>query len=210
MQLIERDDSISFETRIPLANFSSLVNWHLDNVPENNALKTLDLESQGKSLIATDFSNDELKHFICQVCHWGGYAGISGRVLKNNESETIRSQFLAAYADLKKGSQHVGDALSKLNHLSGLSTPSFASKHLRFLSPENCPVLDAKVAKLGYNFTPRGYQTYADDCQRISGILEERGITNPIPQRNGEWFVGDVDMAIFAYLNGTLDNVPTE
>ena len=42
-------------------------------------------EIQGRQLIAVDFAEQYLIDFIREVCRWGNYAGIGGRILKQNE-----------------------------------------------------------------------------------------------------------------------------
>jgi hypothetical protein len=53
-------------------------------------------------------------------------------------------------------------ALAAVNQLCCLGRPSFASKHLRFLRPEHCPVLDSVLATtLGYRSSPECPCVYA-------------------------------------------------
>ena len=93
-------------------------------------------------------------------------------------------------------------ALQAINQIKQLSTPSFASKQLRFLYPHVCPVLDQVVAGLGYSFTPLGYRAFAADCAAIAIALAKLHIENPIVRPSKQWFAGDIDMALFAHLNG--------
>jgi len=94
----------------------------------------------------------------------------------------------------------LGRALEELNGLDGLGTPSFASKHLRFLRPLTCPVLDAILRDcLPYRFNPTGYAEFARDCTEVADALNARGVANPHPERPTRWFVADVEAALFAH-----------
>ena len=88
-------------------------------------------------------------------------------------------------------------AVRQVRHL-GLS---FASKHLRLLRPDVCPVLDSTLSeKLGYPLDSRGYQRFTDDCQKLAALLNRLGVPNPLGREGGRWFVADVEMALFVYV----------
>ena len=181
---------------LPLQDFPHLVETHLSRISH-----TIQLETAGKQLAASDFPKVELEGFILRVCTWGGYAGIAGRVFNQNDPRHIRHQFIQAASFLNGTSTDIQGALESLNQIRQLGTPSFASKHLRFLRPDICPVLDSKNVTLGYSFNPKGYRQFAQDCARIAHALEVHAIENPIKRPHRTWFVGDIDMAIFAHLN---------
>lgn len=169
---------------------------------ENWGLNTKKREIQGKQLIAADFAKQHLIEFIRNVCKWGNYAGIGGRILKQNDFGFIRASFIEAWRSLNLREPDVLEALIRINRIKHLGTPSFASKHLRFLNPKVCPVLDKKIWR-GVNiypFSPQGYNQFSGDCRHVASILEEKYIINPTARDSGEWFAADVEMAILSYL----------
>ncbi|MFT4175787.1 MAG: hypothetical protein QM627_03950 [Luteolibacter sp.] len=180
-------------TSIPFEDFPKWHAYHLERVAG-----TQQLERDGAALIGSGFQFPQLEDFIRAVCRWGGYAGIAGRILNRNSQQAIISSFsstIPAFACHHPASS----ALVALNHLSDLGTPSFASKHLRFLRPDVCPVLDRLLSQsLGYRFTPVGYQQFSTDCSTIAQQL----ITSGIFQASGKrWGSADVEMSIFARLH---------
>ena len=65
--------------------------------------------------------------------------------------------------------------------------------------------MDSFVASgLGYATTPRGYARLASDCQAVAASLKSLGLLNPMRDSN-DWFVGDVDMALFAGLQESAE-----
>ncbi len=175
------------------SDFTRLVKYHL-----NEWLGTRELEHEASRLCAVGFSEEQLASFIQRVCKWGNYPGIAGRVLKNNDLLMIRGQFIGAANALNSDVPDVQGALRKIKQIYGLGT-SFASKHLRFLRPDVCPVLDSIISKnLGYD--EHGYKQFSDDCLRIAEALEQHGVVNPMGREGGKWFAADVEMALFTYL----------
>lgn len=197
MQLVVDEDSAVFERRFKLADFPDLVRAHLKNVPN-----TAEWEQLGQTVLDSEFEFEGLKKFIRNVCYWGGFAGVGGRVIKNNSCEVIIEKFRVARGYMTQEKPDKANALQAINELKGLGTPSFASKHLRFLWPQFCPVLDSNTTKLGYDFTPEGYAKFAEDCEAIAKALMDRKIENPIGERSDQWFVSEIDMALFAQLRG--------
>ena len=53
-----------------------------DHLEENPATPTI--EQYGALLVERRFPEGEIAEFVRMVCQWGGYAGVGGRVLKNN------------------------------------------------------------------------------------------------------------------------------
>ena len=91
-------------------------------------------------------------------------------------------------------------ALSSLLEIKGLGI-SYASKHLRFLRPDLCPILDNVVWEtFKYPWDPRGYRLLVSDVILAAKVLEENQIRNPISRPDGKWYAADVDMAVFACL----------
>src|SRR5438093_10239590 len=91
MKLAIQHDEVSFETKILLADFPHLVEEHMRHYRD-----TPQLEIFGQELLAHDFPADELEQFIRQVCSWGGYSGIAGRILNRNFIADIRQRFVKA------------------------------------------------------------------------------------------------------------------
>jgi hypothetical protein len=177
---------------LPLSRFPAYHARHLAVVANTKAL-----ELRGSALMVAGFPFPQLQQFIRDVCIWGGYAGIAGRILKQNTSASICSQFSSAGASFASPSP-ASTALSALNTLKGLGTPSFASKHLRFMRPDICPVLDSLLSRdLGYPLSVAGYQQFSSDCSFIAGSLNTAGIALPAGAR---WGAADVEMSIFACL----------
>ena len=170
-------------------SFSDFPRWHSHHLAKVSG--TRELEKQGAALVLSGFPCLQLPQFIRGICRWGGYAGIAGRILKRNATRKIREQFESARHALTT-SHPVRCALAALNRLKGLGTPSFASKHLRFLRPDICPVLDRLLCQdLGYSFTAEGYQQISHNCCSVAKLLP------PVPFA---WGAADVEMSFFAFL----------
>jgi len=195
IKIIDKDIIIEIVLRPPC--FTELVECHLRNVPN-----TRELEHEASHLCDTGFAEKQLAEFIRKVCEWGGYAGIAGRVLNemNNPPSTIPRQFIKAAEVLNSDVPDIQGAWYALNHIKHLG-PSFASKHLRFLRPDVCPVLDGIISQLGYAMNSNGYKQLSDDCLRIAKALQQYAISNPMNRESGRWFAADVEMALYAYWN---------
>jgi hypothetical protein len=186
------------KTSIPLTEFTGLVEKHLCTVPE-----TRDLEREGARVRAVDFSEPDLERFVRRVCKWGGYAGTAGRVINQNPSTKISEQFRSANSALEMNPPNVTGALHEINRIKHLGRPSFASKHLRFLRPEVCPILDSIISGiLNYELNARGYGQLSMDCLRVAEVLQAVGVPNPMHREQGSWYAADVEMALFAHLKG--------
>ncbi len=182
---------------VPLANFGGLIERHLYHYPN-----TPNLESEGFRLKSSNFAEQELEAFIRHVCAWGGYAGIGGRIINQNSIVKISECFRLAMTKLEVDIPDISGALQEINSIRGLGTPSFASKHLRFLRPDICPILDSIISKsLDYPFDKYGYQELSNDCAKIAALLQSNQIANPRHRDNNEWYISDVEMAIFSSLN---------
>ncbi len=181
---------------VPFANFSRLVERHLRRYPD-----TPNLETEGTRLKSADFAEQPLESFIRRVCTWGGYPGIGGRIINQNSTAKISKYFRSANAKLESDFPDIGGALHEVNSIRGLGTPSFASKHLRFLRPDICPILDSIVSvRLRYRFDRHGYQALSNDCAKIAASLQFNQVANPRHRDGYKWYVSDVEMAMFSYL----------
>jgi len=183
---------------IALARFPILLAEHIRRYPTTGAT-----ENAGLAFIQAGLNDNEVAEFVRGVCAWGGYAGIGGRILQRNALDAIGEALREAYQLIVADPPQQGQALARINRLHSLGTPSFASKHLRFLRPEVCPVYDS-VLRDGhpYPFDPDGYKEFSDDCRTVCFHLQNAAVVNPI-QRLGEvWYVADVEAALFVEANG--------
>jgi hypothetical protein len=159
---------------------------------------TRTIELQAERLVKDEFqSAGDLREFIKAVCKWRGYEGIADRVLKNNTESELSSSFRSAHFHAI-----AHDDLAAIKSLLGLNgiAVSFASKHLKFLVPENAVVLDSIISKrLGYELTTEGYHVLLTDCRRILEKAVSAGLDYPGWGHNG-WRVSDIEMAIFEKL----------
>jgi hypothetical protein len=194
---IKDHDEGYFGFSLNLQDFPTLVQLHLRHVPD-----TKKIEALGRDLVENKFTDSSLiEEFVKQVCNWGGYPGIWGRVLKRNEISDIQSRFQQALSLLKSNPPNVKEALYTITVLNSLDT-SFASKHLRFLCPQRCPVFDSVLMqRLTYPSDSSGYQEFAEDCFLIASRLYASGTENPLGRERGQWFAADVEMALFAHFN---------
>lgn len=191
-------DRAIFGTEVRFAELQRFARAHLNAYP-----KTPHIEALGAELIAADFPEIKVLEFVREVCRWGGYAGISGRVLKRNAPSSIAMALKAAVHDINCDTPDLLSALAKVNALSGLGTPAFASKHLRFLCPATCPVFDSLLQEaLPYSFDPSGFAAFAHDCQQIAKALSKQEISNPRERLGGRWFAADVEAALYAQVVG--------
>ena len=162
--------------------------------------KTMSLEVEARRLMTTNFTRQQLSDFIRGVCKWGGYPGTAARVLEQNTWPDIQRQFGSAIAALSLDPPDVQSALRALRRVRHLGL-SFASKHLRLLRPDVCPVLDSTLSeKLGYPLDSRGYQRFSDDCQKVAALLQRLGVCNPLGRADRKWYPADVEMALFVYV----------
>ena len=179
------------------SDFTGLVNDHLGRV---RVPKTRELEHEASDLRDDGFPEEQLEKFIRNVCVWGNYLAIAYKVFKNNERSAIQKRFSNATNALSSDIPDVQGALREIKQIYGLGT-SFASKHLRFLRPDVCPVLDRTISKhLQYPLDEYGYKQFSDDCLRIAETLQQHGVSNPMGRESGKWFAADVEMALFQYL----------
>lgn len=187
-------DRVYIGVSVELDSFPKMIESH-----GNNFQDTLTIEERYESLARSPIENfDSIANYIKDVSRWGNYAGVGGKVLKYNAEETIIEVFEKVRQILIEGNPNLELALSTINGLYGLGTPSFASKHLRFLRPEECPVYDRILTNvLPYSFNPVGYARFARDCKAISNELCSKKIKNPV-RESGLWYVGDVEAAIFS------------
>jgi hypothetical protein len=196
MTVFRINEGVMLGTTIPLDRFPTLIAEHVRRYPDTDRVERI-----GIGLAADGFTPKTVVEFVTEVCRWGGYAGIGGRVLRNNEPDVILRSLQEALGHLNEHPPRFSLALACVNRLYGLGSPSFASKHLRFLRPEICPVYDAVLRDaLPYPFDPDGYEEFAQDCQTIARYLREAQI-NPAPREDDGWYAADVEAALFVHVN---------
>jgi hypothetical protein len=153
-------------------------------------------EKAAADVIAADFPIEGSLRLLRQVCRWGGYYGIAARVVKHNDPATIAAAFRTAYQHSR--ALEPDHALEELNRLRSLGRPSFASKVLRFLDPENAAILDSVVStELQFPASPVGYADLIGQCRRVVAELSADGVPNRA-RAHGLWYVADVEAAFYA------------
>jgi hypothetical protein len=188
-----------FGIELPLVQFEQLARAHLSAVPS-----TPTVEDRGRSFVEHRFPEADVRAFVRAICDWGGYTGISGRILNRNTPAAICSALKQAVQRLDAHVPDLAAALANVNAIKGLGTPSFASKHLRFMRPALCPVFDSLLQEtLPYSFDTQGYAMFAQDCKILAEALTRAGVPNP---RERPWFVADVEAALYAYIKALRVN----
>jgi hypothetical protein len=162
---------------IPYDDFPTLLKAHL-----KRNTNTAALERSGLALRkSTTINWADLETFIKEVCKWGDYAGIAGRVVKNNSRASITKNVNNVISKLSLTPPDLVGALNSMLEIKGLDV-SFASKHLRFLFPEQCPVLDSILSdRLFYERSPDGYKSFSSACEDIAAKLNAASIVCPFP-----------------------------
>jgi hypothetical protein len=188
---------------IPHSDFPNLLTAHL-NQSNRGPNGTIALESRGFALRTSSLSSQMtwagLDAFIKDVCRWGDYAGISGRVLKskNNARAKIEGKVGNAILQLNSTPPDIVGALRSMMEIKGLGV-SFASKHLRFLFPEYCPVLDSILSsRLFYELSADDYGRFAAACRGMADELNSAKIESPLRK---PWRPSDVEAALYAWIN---------
>lgn len=203
MIIDEQPIRFRWEFVVTLTEFPALLLIFQQNVPSRpNKPTTAEIEKRAANLADNDFRVTELQSFIKTVCNWGGYPGIAGRIIKNNEINEIATIFRKAYRQALDGD--VIEALETLQQIKGLGKVSFASKHLKFLAPERAVVLDSIISeRLGYRMNAGGYARFLDDCNTILSHVLTGGLEYTGWAKEG-WRVSDIEMAIFAKIKFNL------
>ena len=181
---------------IPYADFPHMLKAHLDKNKNTQAI-----ELSGYALRTCNTMRwADIEVFVKKVCAWGGYSGISGRVLKRNSSAEIAKNVNAAISKLSSSPPDLVGALKAMMEIKGLGL-SFASKHMRFLFPEYCPVLDSVLSnRLLFELSPDGYKLFSTACKDISHELNGANIICPFPGKSS-WRPSDVEAALYAWAN---------
>jgi len=159
---------------------------------------TQKIEDVARSLATGGFDPEQTSAFVREVCNWGGYAGVGGRIIKHHSAE-LPGVMAGALDDVQAGK--IGNALERLCGLKGFGV-SFGSKHLKFLAPNAAVVLDSIISQnLGYPLTIAGYERFLTDCETILRVARDSALRYPGWGVDG-WRVSDIEMAIFSKLEG--------
>jgi hypothetical protein len=195
MPLTLHAEVATFGTSLPLKNANQLLAQHLLLNPT-----TQTLEAEASALAEEGFPWQEVPGFVKRVCSWGGYAGIAGRVLKHNSVDSIADALRDAWGILEADPSGHDRALLRLNSVHGLGTPSFASKHLRFIKPELCPVFDSELHQvLPYSFDGAGYAQFSQDCLTLAKHLNKSGLAGTTHRSGGVWYASDVEASLYIH-----------
>jgi len=181
-----------FAIPMPLADFPQLLTDFLNENPDTPQIETL-----AAQLAQSNFPAHSMDDFVTRVCEWGGQQGIRilSRILRHNTDTEIADALRNAFSSLGQG--HLVDALTYVDKLRFLDV-SFASKHLRFLRPDICPVFDSYLHDaLPYTLDASGYSDFANDCAWLARQLGANQIPNPRQRAGGVWFAADVEGAIY-------------
>lgn len=198
MTLILSEDRAIFGIPIPLSDFPDLVRRHQERFPN-----TRDIEVLGERVAKEDFRPAAVGEFVREVCRWGRHAGIGARVLGRNSLESIAGSLREAYCLLQSDPSRPDAAIAKVNALWGLGRPSFASKHLRFLRPDICPVLDSILRNmLPYSFDAKGFARFSRDCVELAKTLSAGSLQGLDHRPNKGWLAADVEASLYAYAKG--------
>jgi hypothetical protein len=191
--IIDQEHKVGFlRLWIPLEAFPALLQWHYTEY------NTAEVEQSGEQVATAGFPQDQLREFIRAVCRWGNYAGIAGRVLKNNRIEQLQETFSAAkrLIDDDQISAAVAHVKANVHSLAF----SFASKHVKFLAPKKAVVLDEIISRrVGYTLDVAGYDELLADCHTMLDVVRRRGIPHPLGGARS-WRVSDMEMVLFAKL----------
>jgi hypothetical protein len=199
MIIDEQPVRFGWGTVVRLSEFPELLARFQQNVPsKGNKPTTSEIEQLAIELAKNNFREADLQSFIKTVCHWGGYAGIAGRVIRNNSGGHISATFRKAYQKAQNGS--LVEALEALRHIKDLRSVSFASKHLKFLAPDSAVVLDSIISeRLAYQMNSAGYRDFLADCRTILQNIVAFRLEYSGWGKSG-WRISDVEMAITAKL----------
>lgn len=180
---------------IPTDHLGNLLLTYRMEFPDTEIFEQIAINLQNEN-----FNPQNTARFVRQICRWGGYYGLSARILNQNGQNELVAAFQEAYNHLNNGNSQ--DALIRLNNLRQLGRPSFASKFLRFLAPHQAVVLDRVISEnTGIPLTPDGYHNLINQCHEIVNELNLGHHQNPI-RNNNLWVVADVEAAFFAHMQG--------
>lgn len=196
--LCDQDGDQGTNTQICLTKFPELFDSHWNGDPS-----TRSVEIYAKEFVKTDMPHDRLFGFMRMVFGWGGSPYVGNKFMKHNAKklQDVHSAVLASHKYLNEKNDKA--AIESLTALKGLDV-SYASKHLKFLDPENAVVLDSIIVReLGYENSEDGYVEFVGKCREWKELLNEKRIACG-RSREGTWRVSDVEMAVFKHVEKTF------
>lgn len=174
-----------------LTDYAIHLQSHVSQYP-----KTSVVEKIGKQYVANGFPIATTEEFVREVCRWGNYPGVAGKVLKANDLSVVRDYLCSAHHKITSNDPR--GAIEAVTSIKCLAV-SFGSKHLKFIAPDHAVVLDSVISeRLGYPRDARGYADFLKDCFSIRDMLNSASI--PATPKRPTWRVSDVEMAIFMSL----------
>ena len=186
IQVQNNNIELSNNRNIPLDDLPALKQAHLSNV-----LGTVELENFARHNLFP-VTQDSVSRLCRHVFQWGGdrfeWANRGSEADGNKRAAAIQSAMSYLVGDNLVG------ACKALEVLHGFGV-SYASKHLRFIMPEKCAVLDSVIQTCNYGDDAVAFERYSQDCLKVTHALAVRGVL---------FRVADVDMAIYAFLKGWL------
>ena len=126
----------------------------------------------------------------------GNPHNIRGRVQRENTNEQIKQKTQAAINNLHQPSK----ALANLRGIRWWGG-TYRTKTLRCVCPRNYAALDSKLNKnisesyLKSKNELRRYEEFLDLCKSI-----RQKVSTPGPRLNKEWFIADIEMALFQFV----------
>jgi hypothetical protein len=160
--------------------------------------RTLKLERDAATKCRVPVTAESTRWLVKEVCIWGGYAGIYGRVLANNPMPHIQACLSEALEILDGPESSPKRALETINRIKGLGTPSFASKHLRLLRPAHCVVFDSILrdeSELPFNSV--AYAQFCAFCTECASAISKLNSYPATERKGGVWLPADVEMGLF-------------
>ncbi len=193
--------------KLSYRQFPSKLAVHLLKAPN-----TLLIEYKWKQISSNPLTSANAWDFLKQVVDWGSVHWVNSKI-KSNTKNNVRLCLSTAKNHLAGPNPKIGNALAAVSNINGLGI-SFATKVVRFICPEHCPVLDKVIWQGMYmgcganGSTPptiangglKNYTSYVTDIKAIAQKMKK--IPNPLGRPNGEWYPADVEMAIYAHLRG--------
>ncbi len=202
------------------AAFQCCHRQHLLHCPTTRSVEGLGVYLRQNQPVPVEMAAD----FIEMVCSWGGRTGARVHGLTMQTPGNTKAQvFTNVIMELNQGNWASACSVLMAGGIKGLGSISYASKMLRMLDPAHCAVLDSKLSEYLVRVTGTSLRRYAlwqcyslycinkskeltaagvllgdyiDDCNDSQVIVETD------PNKRTLWTAGDVDMAVFAWLNG--------
>lgn len=129
---------------------------------------------------------------LVDIVNWGGgQYGIPVRVKTNNSADSIIDA-------TRQTILHLNNPLQAFRDLAPIKQwgPSYSTKTLRFICPEKYPAFDSYLRDNIKTLPTKGYMEFIDLCNWFKPRIKEKG-----PRQDGEWFIADIEMALFQFVS---------